>query len=130
MLPNPTMSLTAALKDWRFISIFMISFLSGLYQIFLLMNIKIIYMPIIGDDYFIVSCAMLNTGVSIGGAFFWGYLGDKLGFFKTLLFFTLLDALIKICGVFAMSKLQIVLLFAGIGLVDKAMLTTMGPGLV
>ena len=124
------MSLIAALKDWRFLIIFTISFLSGLYQIFIVMNLKIIYMPIVRDDYFLVECAILSTGLSIAGAFFWGYLGDKLGFVKTLLLFSLLDAVVKICGVFALSKIQILLLFAGIGLVDKAMLTIMGPGLV
>lgn len=116
--------------DPRFISIFMISFLSGIYQVFINMNLKIIYMPIVEDDRFLVYCAMVGTAVSIVGAFLWGYVGDKYGFFSTLLVFSIADCLIKIYGTFAVTKKSIMILFILLGCTDKAMLTIMGPGLV
>ena len=131
LLPDETVVyLSQALKNWKFIFVFLISLFSGLYQIFIMMNVKIIYMPIVQDDYFIVECLVVSTVISIGGAFFWGYLGDKYGFFSTLFAFTFIDLVIKVFGCFSVSKLGILLLFCGIGLVDKAMLTIMGPGLV
>lgn len=87
-------------------------------------------MPIVGDDMFLVYCAMAGTAVSIGSAFFWGYLGDKKGFIPTLLFFSVLDCLIKLYGMTAKEKPGILILFLLIGFTDKAMLTIMGPGFV
>lgn len=116
--------------DSRFISIFMISFLSGTYQVFINMNLKIIYMPIVNDDRFLVYCAMIGTAVSIFGAFIWGYVGDKYGFLSSLFVFTVIDCVIKIYGTFAVTKPTIMILFILIGCTDKAMLTIMGPGLV
>lgn len=95
------MSLREALLDWRFVYIFLISLFSGLYQIFLVLNLKFIYMPIVGDDYFLVLCLAVSTSISIGGAFAWGYLGDRYGFVSTLLLFTVLDLGIKVFGVWA-----------------------------
>lgn len=94
------------------------------------MNLKIIYLPIINDDLFLVYCAMAGTAVSIGGAFFWGYIGDKKGFLSTLIFFSIFDCLIKFYGMVAKGKASIMILFILIGFVDKAMLTIMGPGFV
>lgn len=118
------------MKDPRFVSIFFISFLTGIYQIFLNMNLKIIYMPIVHDDRFLVFCAISATAASIVGAFVWGYIADKQSFYLLLLIFTGLDFLIKIYGSFALTKAGIMVLFILIGFVDKAMLTVMGPGLV
>jgi MFS-type transporter involved in bile tolerance (Atg22 family) len=94
------------------------------------MNLKIIFLPILNDDRFLVYCAISGTAVSIFGAFIWGYLGDKKGFFKTLLVFAILDTIIKIYGDFAKTRVTIWILFILIGLTDKGMLTIMGPGLV
>lgn len=123
-------NLKEALMDSRFISIFIISFFTGIYQIFLMMNLKIIYMPIVNDDIFLAYCAITGTAVSIAGAFFWGLIADKYNFYFTLLIFSVLDLLIKIYGRFATNPTTIMLLFIFIGFVDKAMLTIMGPGLV
>lgn len=87
-------------------------------------------MPIVEDDRFLVYCAMVGTAVSIVGAFLWGYVGDKYGFFSTLLVFSIADCLIKIYGTFAVTKKSIMILFILLGCTDKAMLTIMGPGLV
>lgn len=118
------------MKDSRFIFIFLISFLTGIYQIFLNMNLKIIYMPIVNDDRFLVYCAISATIASIVGAFIWGYIADRQNFFVVLIIFTTLDFFIKVYGRFAFTKASIMLLFIFIGVVDKAMVTVMGPGLV
>lgn len=73
---------------------------------------------------------MTGAAISICGAFFWGYIGDKKGFFATLFVFAVLDCLFKIYGDFATTKISIFILFILVGLTDKAMLTIMGPGLV
>jgi hypothetical protein len=75
------MPLKKALLDHRFLSIFFIGLLTGVYQIFLVMNLKIIYMPIIKDDRFLVYCSMASSAVSIIGAFIWGYFADKRNFY-------------------------------------------------
>lgn len=68
------------------------------------MNLKIIYMPIVEDDRFLVYCAMTGTAVSIFGAFLWGYIGDRYGFFQSLLGFAMVDCIIKMYGIFALTK--------------------------
>ena len=85
----------------KFIAIFMISFLSGIFQIYITTNVKLIYMSIIDDDHFLVYSIMVGVFVSTFGAFFWGYLGDQKGFFVSLLFFTVLDCISKLFGIFA-----------------------------
>lgn len=108
----------------------MISFFTGIYQIFLSTNLKIIYMPMVHNDIFLAYCAIVTSVSSIGGAFVWGYIGDKYNFYFLLFIFTILDFLIKLYGRFAVTEATIFVLFALIGFVDKAMLTIMGPGLV
>lgn len=94
------------------------------------MNLKIIYMPIIHDDRFLVYCSIAATTFSIFGAFIWGYIGDKKDFYYTLVVFAILDLFVKFYGVFAKTKETIFLLFILIGFVDKGALTIIGPGLV
>ena len=94
------------------------------------MNLKIIYMPILHNDQFIMYCAIASIAVSILGAIFWGYLADSKGFYFTLLFFVSLDFVVKLYGSFATSQLSVLIFFIAIGIVDKAMVTIMGPGLV
>lgn len=132
MKPNKkiTLSLRQALTDSRFILIFILSLLSGVYQIFLNMNIKIIYMPLLNNDLFLVYCVVVSTALSIAGALFWGYFADSKGFYPALLVFTVLDCVVKILGSFARSEVTVMMLFIGLGFVDKAMITIIGPGLV
>lgn len=104
--------------------------LSGAYQIFLNMNIKIIYMPLLNNDLFLVYCLIVSTALSIAGALFWGYLADSRGFYPTLVILTVLDCAVKFFGSFARSEATVMMLFVGLGFVDKAMITIIGPGLV
>lgn len=87
-------------------------------------------MPIVQDDRFLVYCVISSTVASILGAFFWGYIGDKKNFYYTLLIFSVSDLIVKMFGIFSTTKVTIFLLFVFIGIIDKGMLTIMGPGLV
>lgn len=107
-----------------------ISVLTGLYEIYLMMNFKIIYMPIIGDDHFLSYSSMVCSVVSIAGAFLWGCLGDNKGVYFTILLLSLFDLGGKIYSNFAMSKPAIIVMVVLIGFISKSMMTLAGPGFV
>ena len=107
-----------------------ISILTGLYEIYLMMNFKIIYMPIVGDDHFLSYASMICSIVSIFGAFLWGCLGDAKGVHFTILVLSVLDFGGKIFSDFAKEKPAIVVMVVLIGLISKSMMTIAGPGFV
>ena len=72
-----------------------------IYIIYLMQNIKLIYMPIINDDHFLSFCSALVTTSAVIGAPFWGSVGDAKGFKTTLLILTAFDTLVKIFGLFS-----------------------------
>jgi hypothetical protein len=92
-------------------------------------NLKLIFMPVINDDYFLAYCLIINTVASMIGAPFWGYFGDIKGFSSTLVAITICDTLIKLYGIFVSSRFGLGFLFFILGFVDKGMLTIVGPGL-
>ena len=108
----------------------MISFLSGVFQIYINTNVKLIYMSIVDDDHFLAYSTMVGVFVSTFGAFIWGYLGDHKGFSLALLIFAIMDCAVKLFGCFAKTKVTIMIMFILLGITDKGMLTLMGPGLV
>lgn len=108
----------------------LISFLTGLYEIHLMMNFKIIYMPIVNDDHFLSYCSMLCSVVAIFGAFIWGFLGDFKGVAFTILLLSILDFGSKIFSDFAVTKPTIIAMVVLIGLISKSMTTLAGPGFV
>ena len=108
----------------------MISFLTGVYEIHLMMNFKIIFMPLVNDDHFLGYCSMICSVVAIIGAFIWGYLGDLKGVAFTILLLSILDFGSKIYSDFAVTKPMIVFMVILIGLISKSMTTLAGPGFV
>ena len=86
----------------------LISILTGLYEIYLMMNFKIIYMPIISDDHFLSYASMICSVVSIVGAFIWGFLGDYKGIYFTILILSILDLGGKMFSDFAVNKPMII----------------------
>ncbi len=124
------MTLKEALMDEKFILIMMVSFLTGLYEIHLMMNFKIIYMPVVTDDHFLSYSIMLCSLVSIVGAFFWGCLGDIKGVAFTILILSILDFGSKLFSDFALSKPTIIIMVILVGLISKSMTTLAGPGFV
>lgn len=94
------------------------------------MNMKYLYMPIINDDHFLIFCSALVTIAAIVGAAFWGYIGDQIGFKKTLVLIVATDCIVKIAGVNCTQKWTLSFLFFFLGINDKGLLTIIGPGLV
>jgi MFS family permease len=71
-----------------------------IYLIYLVLNVKLIYMPLINDDHFLSYCSALVTVSAVVGAPFWGYIGDERGFKSALLILVCFDTVIKLLGVF------------------------------
>lgn len=122
--------MTRTLKDKKFIILFSISMLVPLYLIYLSLYMKLIFMPILNDDHFLVYCSVLLTVSAIFGAPFWGYIGDKKGFKFTLLLILFFDISIKILGIFCQKKWNLMILYFVLGFNDKGILTIVGPGLI
>ena len=118
------------MKDIRFILTFLICLLLGFFEIFLLLNVKLIYQGIIQDDHFLSYATIVSSIVGISGAFAWGYLGDSKGFGSTVLFLVIIDLLIKIYSDFAQTKAMVMIMFVLIGVTSRSLSTTGGPGLV
>jgi len=123
-------TLQEGLKDKRFILVFFISALMPVYLIYLVLNIKLLYMPIINDDHFLSYCSALVTISAVIGAPLWGYIGDAKGFKFSLMMLVLFDCLVKLFGVFSSEKWSLLVLFFLLGVNDKGMLTIIGPGLI
>jgi MFS family permease len=101
-----------------------------IYLIYLVLNVKLIYMPIINDDHFLSYCSALVTVSAVVGAPFWGYIGDLKGFKFSLLMLVITDSVIKLFGIFCVEKWNLALLFFLLGVNDKGMITIIGPGLI
>lgn len=101
-----------------------------IYLIYLVMNVKLVYMPIINDDHFLSYCSALVTISAVVGAPFWGYVADEKGFKATLLMLVCFDTVLKLVGVYCDEKWNLALLFFLLGVNDKGMLTIIGPGLI
>jgi len=71
-----------------------------IYLIYLVLNLKLLYMPIINDDHFLSYCAALVTVSAVVGAPLWGYIGDIKGFKFTLMVLVLLDCFVKLFGIY------------------------------
>lgn len=78
----------------------MISALMPVYLIYLVMNVKLIYMEYINDDHFLSYCSALVTVSALVGAPFWGYIGDLKGFKFSLMMLVIFDSFIKLLGIF------------------------------
>lgn len=122
--------LKQALLDKRFIILFLISYIAPQYLIYLSLNMKLIFMPIVNDDHYLATCAIVVTLSAIVAAPFWGLVGDHKGFKKTLLIIILADVASKIIGIFCSEKWNIVVLYFLLSFNDKGILTIIGPGLI
>ena len=71
-----------------------------IYVIYLNLNLKLIYMPIINDDHFLSYCSAIITASAIIGAPLWGYIGDIKGFKPTLMALVIFDTIVKYLGVY------------------------------
>ena len=87
-----------------------------LYQMYLKANAKLIYMPIIQDDYFITLALTLSILFAILATAFWGVLGDKKGAAFSYLFLVIADTIFKIFMNFSSSKTTLMIGFILIGI--------------
>lgn len=87
-------------------------------------------MPIVNDDHYLASCAVVLTVATVIGAPFWGYVGDHKGFKFTLLIIIICDTVVKILGLFCKQKWNIILLYFMLSFNDKGIYTIIGPGLI
>lgn len=101
-----------------------------MYLIYLVLYMKLVFMPIINDDHYLAFCSVVLTASAIIGAPLWGYLGDRLGFKRTLLLVVSVDLCCKILGLFCQQKWNLVLMYFSLGFNDKGILTIVGPGLI
>lgn len=80
---------------------FLISGLNPIFLVYLMQNIKIVYMPIINDDHFLSYCSAIVTISAVLGAPLWGYLGDIRGFKTSLLLIVIFDTFVKLFGIYS-----------------------------
>lgn len=118
------------LIDKRFIILFAISYIVPQYLIYLNLFMKLIFMPIINDDHYLATCAIVVTLSAIIGAPFWGHFGDSHGFKKTLVTIVAVDIICKLLGLFCSQKWNIIILYFCLSFNDKGILTIIGPGLI
>ena len=123
------MLVSKCIMDKRVIILCCISFMVPLYMIYLVLNMKILFMPIINDDHFLAFCSILVTISSVGGTF-WGKIADHYGFKLTLIMIIALDIVCKILGIFCTQKWNLAFLYFMLGFNDKGVLTLIGPGLI
>lgn len=97
---------------------------------FLLNNIKLIFISSINDDHFLGYSLIAHTVAAIVGTFIWGFVADKKGIAKTMLFLAIVDSIIKFFGLFADNKPTLLILMFSIGLTSRGMMTIAGPGLI
>ena len=88
------------LTEKKFVILFLIAYLVPLYLVYLVMFMKMIFMPIINDDKFLAICSIILTVSAIFGAPIWGLIADRLGFKKTLFIVCTIDLFCKIFGLF------------------------------
>jgi MFS family permease len=122
--------LLRTLRDKKFLILFAIAYLVPLYLVYLIMFMKIIFMPIINDDAYLAMCSITLTIAGMLGAPFWGTLADRLGFKKTLLLVCLTDFVTKCLGLACTAKWNIVVMYFLIGFNDRGIITIIGPGLI
>ena len=119
-----------AVRDMRFMLLLVICLLFYLYEIYLVMYVKIIYQSVIKDDHFLSYSVIVSNVVGISTAFVWGWLADSRGFQLTTLIICVLDFLTKIYSWWAVDQGTVLGLFMLVGLVSKSLGIVVGPAYV
>lgn len=87
-----------------------------LYEVQLVLNMKIVYLPLIEDDHFLTYCVVILAVVGVCSAYAWGYICDKKGIGFCMLLLVILDTTLKIFSLFANNKVMLVFLMILVGL--------------
>lgn len=123
-------SLISALKDKKFLLLFAIAYMIPLYLVYLVLFMKIIFMPIINDDRYLAMCSIVLIISGMIGGPFWGLVADRKGFKKTLLLVCVADLITKLLGLQCGEKWNIIIMYFMIGFNDRGIITIIGPGLI
>ena len=94
----PSKGLLQTLKDKKFYLLFVVAYFIPLYLVYLVLFMKIIFMPLVNDDAYLAMCSVILILAGMLGGPFWGIVADKKGFKKTLLFVCVTDLITKIVG--------------------------------
>ena len=101
-----------------------------LFQVYVQLNTKLVYMPILQDDHLISVGLIL---IILSSALFsvpWGLLADRQGPPCTIVTFIMIDLAVKIFACICRSKTGFVLSMIFIGGTDKTMLVLFAPILI
>lgn len=101
-----------------------------LFQVYVQLNTKLVYMPILQDDHLISVGLIL---IILSSALFsvpWGLMADRQGPPCTIITFIIIDLTVKIFACIARSKTGFVLSMIFIGGTDKTMLVLFAPILI
>lgn len=110
--------------------LFIMNITGCLFQIYIQLNTKLVYMPILQDDHLISVGLMLIILSSAIFSIGWGFLADKKGPPFTIVTFTIIDLAAKIFACLSRSKLNFILSMIFIGGTDKTMLILFAPILI
>lgn len=110
--------------------LFILNITGCMFQIYVQLNTKLVYMSILQDDHLIsvgliviiLSSALFGIG--------WGILADKKGAPVTIIAFIIADLAVKIFACMSKSKLNFILSMILLGGTDKTMLILFAPVLI
>ena len=113
-----------------FVCLFLISLLNSLLPTYTCSYFKIIFMPLVGDDYTLTLIAASYSLANIFGAIVWGYFADKKGVVFTLMAIVSVDSVLKLLSFGLNTTFALQVFYPLAGLLDKGTLTVVSPGLI
>lgn len=101
-----------------------------MYQVYVQLNTKLIYMSFLQDDHLISLGLMINIVSSAVCSIAWGALADMKGAPVTIIAFIIVDILIKIYSSIHRTRAGFIISMILLGGTDKTMLVLFGPILI
>ena len=124
------MSYRSLFLDPVFLGIFIISVIGSSFQLFIMLNAKTIFMPIINNDHLISLGTILISFVGSGAALIWGFLGDRFNYGYTIFLYWFLDFLAKLYCSFIKGPISFIVGMSAIGATNYGIVIIFGPLLV
>lgn len=110
--------------------LFTLNITACLFQTYVQLNTKLLYMPIIEDDHLISVGLMVIILSSALCSIFWGLLADKKGPPFAIIAFCFVDLAVKIFSCVSTSKVAFITSMTLLGATDKTMLVLFAPILI
>ena len=121
-------NLQEVFRDPAFILIVGFILIGTLYEVQLVLNLKIVYLPVVEDDHFLTYCIVILAIFGVVSAYGWGHVCDKKGIGFCMLLFVILDTALKLFSLVTQNKATLVILMMLVGLETKALGTFVAPG--